>query len=404
MRLVLPPEEFAESVATHLVELQFDGSLQFDRQGFALVLQSGTGNPLQTINLSSFYSDYSQDPNNLQEILKKIASLTRGTPDVSDYESIAPYLMLNVFDRSQVMFDWHKIRRDHGSAAGTPVLIEIAGGLVLGPVIDTGNSLVHVTSTQLNMWSRTAGEVFDRASRNLSGSTEHWRFESVVDSVRDMPEYHQSLWNDGYDAARIAHEHIFLEGLPVKGEKLVFLVGASKLLVTGSDSAIGIAAGLSLLEKSSMPPFVIVSRNGKLLNYVPDKEKQAGFYEVLHRLQTHYFGRSYYHQKEQLTTADVLVNDIFVAEFTVAQNKDMRIASMCTWTEGVETLLPKADSISFVQVESGDVKIVARTSWEKAMQFIDDRIEQTQDYPPRFRTKGFPTAQQINAMGIHDIF
>lgn len=404
MRLILPPEEFAESVATHLVELQFDGTLHFDRQNFALVLKSGTGNPLQTINLSNFYAAYSSEPNNLPELLKKVASLSRGTPDVSNYESIAPYLMLTILDRSQVMLDYYKARRDHGVAAGTPVLIAIAGALVLSPIIDTGTSLVHVTSALLDMWKVTADEVFDRASRNLSGATKHYNFESIVDTKNDMPEYHESMWNDGYDAARIAHEHIFLQELPVKGEKIVFLLSPSKLMVTGTESVIGVAFGVSQLDKSSLPPFVVISRNGKLLNYVPDKNKEAGFYIALHRAQTNYFGRAYYLQKELLVSADVLIGDVTVADFTVAQHQDKRLASMCTWTEGVDSLLPKTDAITFIGTAGGAPKIVARTSWENAVPLVGDLMEQTHDYPPRFRTKSFPTLQQLDAMGIHDIF
>lgn len=79
--------------------------------------------------------------------------------------------------------------------------------------------------------------------------------------------------------------------------------------------------------------------------------------------QLQYQFESYARQLEFLSSdADVLQNDLFVSKFVALQAKDGSLRSTCTWTQTVECLLPKTDSIGFSVVDEKKQKL---PSWGK---------------------------------------
>jgi hypothetical protein len=80
--------------------------------------------------------------------------------------------------------------------------------------------------------------------------------------------------------------------------------------------------------------------------------------------------------------------DIFVASFSAVQKKDGAVVSYCVWGHGVDSLLPVTDKVAFMQ--HGWERPVALGDWARAMEVVGELMEQTADYPRRYRVREFP--------------
>ena len=88
--------------------------------------------------------------------------------------------------------------------------------------------------------------------------------------------------------------------------------------------------------------------------------------------------------------------DVFVASFSVMQHKDTgHHTSYCVWPEGPISLLPRAERI----VLGGDDQSPVMALWEKVAEIAGDFMTPMGMYPERYRVEGFPTADQLAAMG-----
>lgn len=88
--------------------------------------------------------------------------------------------------------------------------------------------------------------------------------------------------------------------------------------------------------------------------------------------------------------------DEFVASFTVAE-KDGHVLSYSVWTKDVPTWLPETEFVGFVRSES---EVVGMVPWDRVRATVGSLMKLTDHYPVRWFVEGFPTAEQIAAMGI----
>lgn len=411
MEPLLSPETFAERAAEELIEAIVDGTLGFDRQQFALVIKSGTGKALQTIFLHRYYQAYQNEPANLMTVLTDIARVSRTRDDFADYGRVAPYLMPVVRDYGEHYLDWCQLKREYGDAVGNYQALLWCEHFVIFPVIDTGESQVRVTSRMLEDWSQDFDTVVEQAANNLIAKTAHFDFASLYDNKTNSNCCHESTWNDHYDAMRICY--FSFPGLSVSGKRLYLLVNPSKLFVWGSGDVLGTACALQKLDEMSgsdsvvrkLPPYVLCDAPGGGFEiYKPDPTREGALCAALARHQTQYQHQSYARQQEFLwSDADVQQNDIFVSKFVAIQARDGSIRSSCTWTETVECLLPKTDCIGFsvVNKERTEARCIGEVNWRDAVKVLGDQmIPEPGMYPPRFRTVGFPSKEQLQRLGL----
>jgi len=104
--------------------------------------------------------------------------------------------------------------------------------------------------------------------------------------------------------------------------------------------------------------------------------------------------------------ADTQRQDLFPSSFVVLKNKEQRIATTCTWTEGVSCLLPKTDGISFVRInpDGESARTVAEASWEEVQAMVPEQLVDQEMFPPRFLTSGFPNDTQLRKLGMKGLF
>ena len=70
--------------------------------------------------------------------------------------------------------------------------------------------------------------------------------------------------------------------------------------------------------------------------------------------------------------------------------------SYCVWTKGAASLLPQAERIVLGDEDQEPVM----APWDKVMEIAGELMTPMDGmYPERFRVEGFPTAEQLAAMG-----
>ena len=84
-----------------------------------------------------------------------------------------------------------------------------------------------------------------------------------------------------------------------------------------------------------------------------------------------------------------------MANFSAIKRPDGKVFSYATWTDTTNSLLPKTDTLVLGRLGSEPQMV----EWEKVVEVVGDLMEAVDIYPPRFRVRGFPSDEQLAAMG-----
>ena len=126
-----------------------------------------------------------------------------------------------------------------------------------------GNELRGVLQSDSDRWGVSFEQVFADALKNSYAESPP-NFSSLV-SAKNVYELHESMWNEGDHAARLMLPA--MNELPVPGERLLFPISNNKVMITGSNSSVGLSAVLDKLalarrSPDSLPP-VALTQKGK---------------------------------------------------------------------------------------------------------------------------------------------
>ncbi|MGL5002767.1 MAG: hypothetical protein ACRDAM_07480 [Casimicrobium sp.] len=209
-------------------------------------------------------------------------------------------------------------------------------------------------------------------------------------------------WEDYYDASRmLLPDALYRLNLP--GDPIVFIPSRETLIVTGSRdaNAQSIAIELALKIYSERPRRISMTAlahvNGQWKSFVPEGETGAR----LLTLQKAILAEEYETQKEDLQKAmEDAGDDVFVASvMRIKQNHSEEILSLCTWTDGVDTLLPVTDLLAFGRLgEDKKFSKSATVPWDVAVRHAGHLLESTPYLPTRFRVRGFPDEATFDAL------
>ena len=413
MNQVFNQEEFAAVVAKR-IEVPPTNSLEFDKDNFSLVLKDSAGTAVLTYNLGNFYAHYQDEPEKLEFFISGISQMNSSEVDWTSYEKVSPLLMPAIRDRAMYELSWAELARDHGEAAGALVHTVVCDVLSLFPIVDVGLSQARIPSSQYDQWLVSFDEVFSSAQQNLLDKTTEYKFSVISDDGSDKSSVYQSAWGDDYDAFRaLTNDWAMLE---VQGERLFLLLNPSIVLVWGSQDSFGCEYVLRQLDFAQdpasahirpLPPFALYRRDGAMAIYNPDPATEPVLYKALKLHQAKYFIQAYERQKNFLESLPEDKNEVlFIASYVALQSKESQIASVCSWTEGVDSLLPKVDFINFIKLDADGVNgsIVGCARWDDAVAILPGQIEQKKYFPYRYETKAFPTAAQLQRLGMCEIF
>ncbi len=262
-----------------------------------------------------------------------------------------------------------------GVPAGSPSLLRRPALPMLDEVVavDQPTSMMYVTTRQLDQWGVPASVVFDRAHRNLPWSPQASPAPAggaaVIRMVDDGDAYCAShLLLPGWLAAQAAR----VGGVPV-----AFVPDTTGLLLAPDGGGIGpLFAAVEEEYRDAARPIstmaYTVDASGAVVPYPAPPGHPL--HAVVHRSETLMAAAEYGTQASHLSP------EVFAAALTVAERRDGSVFSVAAWPEGVDTLLPRADYVSF-----GPFLV----TWDSLAREVDLDPEPGLD-PERFRLRDWP--------------
>jgi hypothetical protein len=222
--------------------------------------------------------------------------------------------------------------------------------------------------------------------------------------VNPCPGVWLSRWRDNHDASRLILTDL-LQAHPVQGDLVAMAPNRDTLIITGSEDEAGLKHIAVLAEKEldqvrAITGLAFLLDNETWLPWLPGAEHPL--HDRFNELRLKSFGRDYAVQKDLLDALHERAGtDIWVASYSAVRNDETgKSHSYCVWSQGVDTLLPRADQVYFF-VPEGDKggTVVARASWERVLQVAGHLMQPQGVYPARFRVTEFPTDEQLAAIG-----
>ncbi|MEW6429970.1 MAG: hypothetical protein AB1730_00570 [Myxococcota bacterium] len=258
-------------------------------------------------------------------------------------------------------------------------------------------SMMELGPDRLDAWGVSFEAAFSQAKANLKARSTR---------AFDMPApgLYVSPYHDGLDATRMVLPELF-EGLEVKGLPVVLAPTHDILFVTGDEDEKGLTqvaawAEEALLEPRAHSAVAFRLEEGAWKSWMPEKRHPAWGKLKLLALQT--LASAYARQKEVLEALlEANGHELFVGTMRAFRGPSGDIFTASAWTEGVEALLPRTDRIDFVRLgPTGGATggQVWSTTFEVALETVGDLMEPSGDWPERYRVRGFPTLQQLEAM------
>lgn len=258
-------------------------------------------------------------------------------------------------------------------------------------------SMMELGPDRLEAWGVSFEAAYSQAKANLKA-------RSTRPFDMPAPGLYVSPYHDGLDATRMVLPELF-EALEVKGRPVVLAPTHDILFVTGDEDAEGLTQAAAWAEEALLEPrahsaVAFRLEAGAWKPWMPEKGHPAWGKLKLLALQT--LASAYARQKEVLEALlEANGHELFVGTMRAFRGPSGDIFTASAWTEGVEALLPRTDRIDFVRLGptgSATGGQVWSTSFEVALETVGELMEASGDLPERYRVRGFPTPEQLEAM------
>jgi hypothetical protein len=258
-------------------------------------------------------------------------------------------------------------------------------------------SVMEIGPDRFEAWGVPFDAAYLQAQANLKARSTR-SFDSPA------PGLFVSPYHDGLDASRMVVPELF-EALPVKGKPVVLAPTHDIVFVTGDEDVDGLqqAAGWAeeaLLEPRAHSAVAFRLDSGAWTPWMPDKAHPAFGKLKLLALQT--LASAYARQKEVLESLlEANGHELYVGTLRAFRGPSGEVFTACAWTEGVDALLPRTDRIDFVRLGPDGTAAggkVWSTTYEVALQTVGALMEESGDLPQRYRVRGFPEPEQLEAM------
>lgn len=396
--------KYAQRLIARIRESQPAQKLVYDEKSHMLAVGSA---PAQKIFLGNMFKDYLRAPQEERDgLLTRHAISCTASPTMpgaeADYDrDVRPHLVPIVRSRANAYAIQALDPADYLEGAATPTPTPSSQPLLVGRQLgedrtihlafDTEHMMSQVPASSLAEW----GVDFERA---LSDALVNLRAATVPRWEPMEGGFFRGNWNDSYDCSRLLLPEVFAE-LPLDGRP-VAVVSARQDIFVASDR--DPQAQLAML-RHARERLDVNNRwcSGSLIvlegeHWKPYASPDAAVRQAEATLCNIILSDAYSSQKPVLEKAHAAEgSDIFVASFMAYQRQDASIFSICTYSEGVEALLPRTDRVVFLETNpDGSVKepMLADLPWQTAHAIAGHLMEPVDTYPPRFRVRAFPDA------------
>lgn len=311
------------------------------------------------------------------------------TSFVSVRQHVLPIIRAHCYDS---LFRLHLMVEGSHNSKHDWVWQPLSEDLALGLAYDSEHSLSMVNQEMLKNWNEPFDGVFRVAKENLRDRTDP---DGFVEQQRGV---FLGCWNDSYDSSRmLLTEYIYR--LSVEGSPVAFLPNRNRLWITGDMDTEGLRRILEAGKKSHfeegrpLSPNLYILADGTWTLFVPE---EPALRELCLSIKRDREALDYHQQKESLEKLhEQEKTDIFVASYAVVEKQqDKPQYSVCVWTKGVDSLLPRTDRIVFV-IDS-ERKDFISVCWDVAISVLQDLMEQQPELRPvRYRVRSFPDEVQL---------
>jgi uncharacterized protein YtpQ (UPF0354 family) len=373
--------------------------IDFDEATFSLRVAATEERDDLLMALGNYYRAFTRAPRRERDAV--IASIVEehlaGPPRVPKNFAEARHRLLPAI-RSRCYYPFSALAAEANGMRGPHLqpLRTIARSAVVSLVLDYPNSMRIVDPEMLSSWGVSADDALDVAVASLRART-----EPGLDRISDG--LWASAWNDTYDATRLLLPDV-VTSVPVRGRHVAFIPHRGLLLVTGDEDAAALARAAAIIGDSfdeaqviSAVPLVFDGTSWSEL-FLPPSHPAAS---ALRLVELQMIASEYAEQKALLeAVAERRGDDRFVATFNATRNRDTGVlSSYTTWSQDLPQLLPKADRIGFVRSRGGHPESAGFAEWDDVVRVMGWANKPTNDYPLRYDIQGFPTDEQLSAMG-----
>lgn len=248
-------------------------------------------------------------------------------------------------------------------------------------VVDRPTNMMYVMHGTAKKWGVSADEVFETALATFAAraSLDARLYDDVNGPLFVVDT------NDSYESSRLLVPGWLASFRGrVEGEPIAIVPQREMLLVGGSARPAMIARLLGIADREFAssprkisPALYTVDAEDRVVPYLSDDPAVRIAHEKL----------AMFEHDQQKAVLEEQAEDVFVASYQVFQSEDGTVRSMATWTRGVDTLLPKTETVALV-VLNDDETAIARAEtvpWDA----IADRLTPVPGmHPPRYRTTG----------------
>jgi uncharacterized protein YtpQ (UPF0354 family) len=286
----------------------------------------------------------------------------------------------------------------HGLSDKEPQIAfhEIGEHLGVGLVYDLPTSMRSILPGDLDDWGVTFYEALEVASRNLR-DIEMSQVAKIGDGTYAIAT------GDSYDASRmlILEDHPIFE---VDGDYIAMPTNRDQLIVTGSNDVAGLTVMASLakdMDWQNRPISCVPYRlaDGAWQPWCPD-ESHPSFAEFKY-LEAQFYATEYEEQKQLLQKVYEQEGvDVFVASLTVSQNDETKeLISYCSWSQTVDSLLPVAKLVAFVEFSGDERNMLGTASWSDVVKSFGHLMEKQEGmFPIRYRVREFPDVELVKRL------
>jgi hypothetical protein len=388
----LSKEQFLVRVFRALAEAGVT-DIDFDEASFSFTIRNRNHRVwLQNTFANCVNADEASRRETIRNFVASVAH-PHAAPD--DYESARRSLMPIIRDPAfNGLLRLQRQLEDAPSSDFSHASQPVAEGLDVGLAYDTEHSLTYVSVFKFKGWTVPFAEALQAAKDNLRDRTDPngW--------IQQRPGTFLGGWNDSYDSSRLLLTE-FIHRLPLNGDPIVFVPNRGRIWITGSSDDAGLEQALRAGKESHFQEGHPISPNLYRLNdraWEPFVPGNPALQQLLNSLKRDRSFSDYQQQKEYLDKLyDKNGTDIFVATSMVFKRDDDNSEhSLCVWTRGVDSLLPEAEFIVFMDTATKE-KVSVR--WDSAVKVIGHLMQQDPDLlPVRYRVKTFPDDGELSEL------
>lgn len=388
----LTEEKFAKKFIESARRAGYSNALIYEESEFRLRQDNGS-----YFNLHNAFRDY-QDGDKVQKasILNGYVAtlLESGKQTGHAFEKVKAQLRPVI--RNLAMLEEVRLEHVRSKQAPHEVVYQRLGHdcvTLLG--LDFPESTATLTKGPEPQWGVTMDEALAIAINNLRDNTREG-FGEII------PGLYIGQWADGYDSSRVLLPDV-LQRAPIKGQPVFMIPNRDVLMVTGDKDNQGIRHMVELSFKALENGRAISTQiyTYKDRSIVPfqagddvTKQRRATLEHLL-------LQGNYQLQKELIDKINVETGkDVFVAKYNLFElaDSDGQTVSLCTWTKGVVSMLPKTDRVALVEPLQDDEPNVKIVHWSELENECSELLISDNTYPLRFSTAGFPSAEQLSRL------